>query len=319
AMGAELRRTASLEMPAEPAPRTWPARSARPLAWWRKGREPMRVPRLVFASLIVGVVALGYGLAAMAVGARPQERALLLHVGTGTGQPWVCALSVDKRDNECGMIGIVHGGNLRYQFRLTAKHGEQATLAVRADYSPLPPGGGTSTLTLAELEKLPAKEYTFRPGHTLRIDVPGLGTMRVTGQWLSAMPAIITKNPDLTPGPNELRIVSPLLIHDGRVVGDMQGGIATMNERGAGVMLFLPGQGFFVISLNPLPGAEQASVDLNRVFFTIGGKKYMMVTGTPIARAQHLWIAHSARQPGSGGQKSGFIGGFGPGQAPILP
>jgi predicted anti-sigma-YlaC factor YlaD len=62
AMGAELRRVASLEPTEEARTRSWHNNQRPAPSWWTKGRESMRIPRFAFALLLITIVALGSGL-----------------------------------------------------------------------------------------------------------------------------------------------------------------------------------------------------------------------------------------------------------------
>ncbi len=102
---------------------------------------------------------------------------------------------------------------------------------------------------------------------------------------------------------------STLLLKDRQVVGDMDGGSASVDEPGQGVMIYIPGEGRFVVALSPFEGAVQAEVKLNRLSFQIDNEHYVFVTGTPIARGATAWVRLEPNYKPSaeyGGQ--GFIG-----------
>ena len=76
--------------------------------------------------------------------------------------------------------------------------------------------------------------YWFEPGERLKADVD-FGTLSITGDWLDHMPAPFenSEHSDLDPGPDKLRIESPLLLREKEVVGDLVGSIteATSKEK----------------------------------------------------------------------------------------
>jgi hypothetical protein len=123
------------------------------------------------------------------------------------------------------------------------------------------------------------------------------------------MPAFIgTSIHELDPGPEELRMASPLLLSDKQVIGDLQGSIATIDKAGKGVQIYMPGEGRFILSLSPMQGAVRARVRLNRISFQDGGRSYAFLTGLPITRGEHIWVLHEANfKPFPAGAR-GFIG-----------
>jgi hypothetical protein len=304
-IGAELRRVASLEAPAETPQVVWDDRVRASKAWWERGWERMSVPRLVFASLVLAVVGLASSLAVVGVRAKTQGTVMMLRISTSPDASVPCALStVDKNWAECGFVGGIKGGMLIYKVELLSKDGERVEIGVRSKFGPASSG----TYSLSALDDVVEKQYWFEPGETLQTDVAGLGTIVVTGEWMDHLPSPVAGNRDVDPGPGELRMNSPLLLKGSEVVGDMEGGLVSVDKPGQGVMIYWPGLGRYVVSLSPIEGAVQAKVKLNRLSFQIDNEKYVFATGTPITRSDVAWVRYEPNYKPSPDSGSGFIG-----------
>ncbi|HEY0795581.1 MAG TPA: hypothetical protein VGD64_07350 [Acidisarcina sp.] len=243
-MGAELRRIASHELPVEAKPLTL-GRPQRSLTnWWERGMGMMRIPRLAFASLVAGVVVLGSGLVVVGVHARGKDTIVMLKIAAIGGPPMPCALStVDEKWNLCGFIGKVNGGILGYRIRIISKDGDRLELGVRSRVDT----DLSWSYTLNNLDSVPEKEHWFEPGETLQIDMAGGGPLTLTGEWMDHVPVMVGGTNNLDPGPKELRIVSPMLVRGKQVAGDLNGGIASADQDGTGVVVYFPGEGRFVV------------------------------------------------------------------------
>ncbi|HEY4046113.1 MAG TPA: hypothetical protein VGM27_04520 [Acidobacteriaceae bacterium] len=302
-LGAELRFAASVALTEEAPVRVWRQRPGIWRNWWRKGWEGMRIPRFVFASMLVGIVVLGSGLAVIGVHARGEGNVILLKISPPGGQPIVCPLStVDKKLNSCAVVSRA----LTFEVKALSKDGDRVNVGVRAKYES--PQIGNSYDSLASIEGLPEEQYSFEPGKALRVDVAGLGALTITGEWIDHIPVMIGGGQNLDPGPDELRIVSPVLLRGKEVAGDMEGGSALADKPGESVNIFLPGEGQFQFSLSQTPGAVQAHVQLNRISFESNGQLYALVTGVPITREKQVWVRHDANFKPSGGAEDGSIG-----------
>lgn len=303
AFAIDLRLTASRELCEAIAPRVWTQPQNRIAAVWRKGWGTMRIPRLAFAVLIAGVLALASGLAVVKVRARDGGTVVLLTVSTGTGQPRECALStVDKKRGTCASIGKVADLNsiLGYQISLLARGDSRLRLGVRTRTWPLV--GSSGSYSLADIDRQPQQQFWFEPGDTLKVNVPGLAPLTIKGNWLDHMPSLAGMH-TIDPGPEELRIISPLLLQGKNVIGDMDGGAVTEDKLERAVWIYFPKQGGYFISLVELKGGIQADVRLNRITFEDNGRHYVLLTGTPITRANHVWVLHP---PDLGPRKNGL-------------
>ena len=297
-MGVELRRMASLNAESEVKDRTWEMQPGTIRRWWQKGWETMRIPRLAFALSLMAVVALSSGLTLIGVRAHEHGSVALLKIALPDKEAGMnslpCPLSTEDKnysdcDNSIGMIS----GSFSYKIKLLSRDGNRIQLGVRTAFV----NRANSTETVAQkLQGAIEREYWFVPGETLRIDVDELGPVAVTGEWQDHMPyfAKMDLEHNLEPGPNELRMISPILLRDDRVVFDAQGGAATSNGPNAAFWVNVPGDGVYVLSMSPLPDSVEAHAADNRVAFEISGQSYQFVTGAPITREEKIWILHRA-------------------------
>lgn len=284
-MGAEMRRLASLETEVA---NLWES-PTRGLAatWWRKGWEAMRIPRFAFALLVVGIVGLGSGLAVEGVRAHSTGSVVLLRVGLGSAEPAVCALStVDKGYNSCS--GFL-SSTVIYQVTLLSREGDRVNLGVQAKSLPLSVASETA-LTPGTFEAIPEQQHSFAPGETLKVAAEGGGTLAITGEWMDHLPAGGGWTTNYDPGVNELRVMSPLLLRNNQIAGDVEGGSAIIDELAEAVFLYVPGQGSFAFSLSPMPGAVRGQVNVSRLKFEVNGQHYALLTGAPITRAKEIWV-----------------------------
>lgn len=321
-MSAELRRAASAEFPAETGPWTASKRGGVLAAWWekgwQKGWQSMRIPRFAFALLVAIVAALSFSLAMVRVRAHSEGPMLMLHFSPAPGRTMDCPISVVEKDDACGFMGDMESRILTYDVRILGKDGPRVELGIRAtivdrngaDGKPLPPRTDVSIL-----ENLPQERYWFEPGDTLKPYIPGLKQMTVTGEWIDHRPTL-SRDSGLDPRANELRMVSPVLLRDKMVAGDMEGGTAVIDEPGQGIDIYLPEEGRFMLSLTPINGAIEARVALNRVSFEDNGRKYEFVTGSPVARSKKLWVLRDPNfKPQDGA--NGYIGVWDPKTNPL--
>jgi hypothetical protein len=100
-----------------------------------------------------------------------------------------------------------------------------------------------------------------------------------------------------------------MLLKDKRVLFDLEGGNTNADKPGQGVIIFVPGEGLFILSLSPMRGAIQAEASVNRVSFDEGGHSYSFLTGSPITRSGKIWVLRVAdfKPPSGPVADHGFI------------
>jgi len=286
AMGAELRRIASMETGAAAPQRTWKRGQHRLVLWWQKGWEGMRIPRIAFAVLIAGIIVLASTLAVVKVRARDAGTVVLLTVAAGNERSECPLSTVDKGGDSCGFVGKVEQNTLGYGIELLKRDGDKVQLGIRSVVLP-----ATASLWSNDLTSEPQRQFWFQPGDTLKVDLPGLSPLIIKGNWLDHKPAFAGTH-DMDPGPDELRFISPLLLRGKEVIGDMGGASSIVDKRNLAAWIYYPKQGSYFISLVPTKGGIKARVQLNRILFEEGGNPYVFITGAPITRSRYVWVLH---------------------------
>jgi hypothetical protein len=182
-LGAELRCFASLESAGKTEVNRWEQNPSPTASWWKKGGETMRIPRFAFALLLVAVCVLASGLVIGSVRAHTRRRVLMLTAKPAEGHTLPCTLSVGG-DGSCRFVqmeGAV-GGRGGYEFRIIADDGKQIELGIRS-------ARVYRHISNDDIDKLPETPYSFTPGETLHIDVPGAGDMAVNGELWDHYPS----------------------------------------------------------------------------------------------------------------------------------
>lgn len=308
-MGAALRGYGSL-LRADPVPqRTWPTPQRNPTPWWHQGLQMMRIPRIAFACLILALVLLGSRLALVEVRAHDDGSVLMLKLTPAQGEPVQCNVSLAEAERDhCGGLAQIDKSNLFYAVKALKKDGNRVLLSIRAKVTPIGPAGfGPDTAST-----LPETQSWFTPGQTLAVPATGELNLALTGDWADHIPVTLAGRELLDPGPDEIRLTSPLLLKNNMVVGDMGKMIADTDTAGEGVWFYVPGEGRFTLAPMPLAGAVPATVQLNRVSFEIEGQIYVVVTGMPVTRAKKLWVLHDAAYKPSAEAEQGPEIGAGP-------
>lgn len=298
-MGMEIRRIAILEA-ATAVPSRIEIKPQNTLKQWlQKGWETMKIPRLAFAALLIGIIALGSTLAVVKVRAHDTGTVVLLSTVGPTKDPFMdCPLStVDKNQASCMSILDVGERVLEYKLSFISRDGGRVLLGIRTSSHPISPG--TRSYGPSDLDNEPAMEIWLQPGEPAKIDVADIGTLTLSGEWLDHMPILVGQGgQDLSPAAGELRFAGPLLIKDRKLVGDLLGsigGIFSTDDQDWASAIYLPGEGRFLIAQVPMTGAVEAHVAISRISFEEGGHAWEIANGVPITRADHLWVLH---QPG---------------------
>jgi len=137
------------------------------------------------------------------------------------------------------------------------------------------------------------QEYWLDPHKILRIAIPGTGAMEISGEFLDHMPAIpLLPKETFDAGPDEFRIVSPVLIKGDRMVANLDGGSAIETGGDSGIQFYVPQEGRFIFSPDAFEGASEVKLAVNQASFVMEGQPYLLVTGAPISRAARLWVLH---------------------------
>jgi hypothetical protein len=285
AMGATLRREASLALGALPPTPRWETRTGRLTRLWRKGWETMRVPRLAFAALIlVALFVVGAEWKRARVGAQSNGLVVVVTIDREDQSLFsACALSlVDPKIRGGAMGGILDpkkdlGAAISIEVAGRAEGGVR--LLVRAKAFP------AAAIDPSELGKLSDHEMILKPGVPLKVAVGNSGTLTLHGEWFDHIPAEIAlgiKNVD--PGPSELRIQQPVLLKGDRRIGEINGGSSSPSGFDDSTYIAFPKTGRFLFSLSPIPDSAEGKIDRNRISFEYKGAPYTLLTAAQIAR-----------------------------------
>lgn len=293
AMGQELRRVASLES-AVVSGRTWTRPQNKLAKLWQKGWGTMRIPRFAFALLIGGILALASAFAVEKVRAHDTGTVVLLNTAGLNGPIWDCALSMQDKNSACSWFGGIGSHHLAYKVEVLSRTGNRLLLAIRT--RTFVPGEDLSSFTRDADPAAQVSKVWFEPGERLKVDVPEVGTLTLTGEWMDHIPIFLgQQRQDFSPGPGEIRIASALLVKDKTVVGDLAGLSSSINETenpDEALGIYMPGQGRFLLSQLPMKGAVKADVNLGRVSFNEGGHSWEFVASAPVSREDHIWVLH---------------------------
>ncbi len=234
---------------------------------------------------------LGSRLALVEVRAHGEGSVLLLKLTSAHGDSMPCYMSTaDTTHNDCAAFWQVDGSNLTYAIKALRKDGDRVLLSIKSGVAPLGPGGyGPDTES-----SLPETQSWFTPGEAL--SMPGTGELKIamTGEWADHIPVTLGNDQLLDPGPNEIRLTSPLILKNDKVAGKFFNSGANESEAGQCVYVYIPGEGRFLLSLTQVEGAVPAKAELNRVSFESDGQKYIIVTGMPVSRTEAMWVRHDA-------------------------
>jgi hypothetical protein len=299
AIGAELRRVASLGEPRGVRDRTWEDRETLPSSWWRKSRESMRIPRLVFASMLAAIFLLSGGL--VLVRARPNSTGLVLWLAVKlppNGEVLHMALATDGEPESDGFehfSAIPTGGIFSISVRFLRREGDRVELGVKTRYeNPEPDFTGDAEQRLKDIVQ---QSLWIEPGRNTEISVPGLGSIQFAGDFIDHKPpSFFSLEDTVDPRANEFRIVSPVLIRGKQVVFNGVGASSMGNASpGTGVSIYWPGEGRFLFSPTPFKDAVEGSVFESQIKFSVDHQEYLLLTAVPATRATHVWVKHEPR------------------------
>jgi len=307
-LGAEMRREASLEMERESRAMGWEVKRRSISTLWQKGWETMRIPRLVFGALVIALIAMGSGWTLSKVKAHASGDVVLLHVERGDEKKsdFTAALSlVDKKYDRCAtMWGDFSDPSRRimygYQIQILGREDNRVRLGVKAMSFPAVQNnqGFGATMSIDALDHSPQKEVLFTPGEASKVEIPGFPALTLHGEWTDHLPPPMSLNPNnskLDPGPMELRIQSPVLLRDKKLVGDWEGGGASVDQADQGVDFAMKDVGRFIFALHPLQGGIKGRIQGSRITFQSKGHSYTLLSAVYVARGEDIWVLYDPK------------------------
>jgi hypothetical protein len=294
ALGAELRRIAGLDQPTELKYGVWEERPRMQSSWWRKGRESIRIPRFVFASMLAAIFLLSGGLVMVRARANAAGPYLWLTAKLPPDGEVVqsAALSTDGLpggDRFAGFGSTSDGGSLSVRVHFLRREGDRVELGVKTLYeSPATHFHGDDNV---KLNRVPEQSLWIEPGKNAEVSVPGLGSIEFTGDFVDHKPpSLFSQDDTVDPRADEFRIVSPVLIRGKEVIFDIGSASATVSTGGrTGISVYLPGEGRFMFSPVPFKDAVKCSVFASRIRFTANGRDFVLLTAVPVTRGD-IWV-----------------------------
>jgi hypothetical protein len=233
AIGSELRRLASLET--ETRMHVDWMQSVNKVGWWQKGLTTMRIPKLAFGVMLIAIIALSSGLVIVRAraGAATGRFLELKYKLPPTGQEDVCVMRADgsQKDNLCNFVHHGRDGLLLVNTRVTPNSGNRTQLGIRAKYIP---GAGEVEVHYNDslFKDIPETLLSLKPGEKQEIQVAGLGTIGVEGEYLDHIPPLVYHPQEtLDPNPKEFRIAAPVLVRDNEVIANAGGGSSIDTDR----------------------------------------------------------------------------------------
>jgi hypothetical protein len=295
AIGSELRRLASLET--ETRMHVDWMQSVNKVGWWQKGLTTMRIPKLAFGVMLIAIIALSSGLVIVRAraGAATGRFLELKYKLPPTGQEDVCVMRADgsQKDNLCNFVHHGRDGLLLVNTRVTPNSGNRTQLGIRAKYIP---GAGEVEVHYNDslFKDIPETLLSLKPGEKQEIQVAGLGTIGVEGEYLDHIPPLVYHPQEtLDPNPKEFRIAAPVLVRDNEVIANAGGGSSIdTGSPDATLMLYVPSEGRYLLSAVPFEGSVQGNVHLGQIAFSLEGHDYLLLTSMPITVSEHVWVKH---------------------------
>jgi hypothetical protein len=295
AIGAELRRVASLEQPISLKVVQWEKRERVRRRWWQEGRTTMRIPRFAFVSMLVLILILSGGLVVVRARAAQGEPMLLLHLtlipNGKTGECWLTT-NENPKTNQCGFAtDVPRGGMVGLMFRFISRDGDRSQLGVKANYKE----SSVEFNFIDDFKDVPEKTISVDPEQQGRIQVPGLGEFEVTASYLNH-PFTAWGRPDeaIEPRKDEFRVVAPVVIRGNEVICNLSANGYSIDDGDpdATLMIYYPGEGRYLISRVPFEGAVEGTVKNGQIRFTLDGEDYLLLSAAPILSAEHAWVSH---------------------------
>ena len=298
AMGAELRRLASLDESVPVAQVDWMLQPVKEIGWWQKGLTTMRIPKLAFGAMLIAIIALSTGLVMVRAQARAATGRFLelkFKLPTRT-KPDICVMRADgsQKDNHCDFVDHGRDGLLLMNTRVIANAAGPAQLRIRAKYVP---GAGETEVDYSEalFKDVPENVLPVESGETHEIQVAGLGAVGFEAEYLDHIPSLVSLPQEtLDPNPREFRIVAPVLVRDNQVIANADGSSISIGSGDATLMFYVPGEGRYLVSSVPFEGAVEGSVHLGKINFSLEGHNYLLLTSMPITVSDRVWVKHES-------------------------
>lgn len=297
-IGAELRRVASMTEAGELGRARWAAEVPMRSPWWFGLTKRTAIPRFALASLLMIAVVAALSTGLLLVRAQNDARTLDLRIqmpdGVVLGQNMHIATDPNSKWNAAGFLTKTSGGWLGCTIRMIGVENGVAKLGIRAKWysfaADVAPDRGSNAVNFLNARATsPAAEaeenqYSIVPGEQLTIPVEGMGSFQISGQFSTDSPTTIVRERTWSNlEPTELRLESPVLLREGRLVFDGEGiRSSAFSDKKTAIDIYIPGEGLYVVSPTSFPGAVSGQVNGTQITFTIDGDNYLLLSGGPI-------------------------------------
>ena len=161
------------------------------------------------------------------------------------GRAFHCLLDTDGEPGSdgCGhYITVSHGALLSVNIRFLRREGERVAVGVQTRYeNPSPHYHGPAE---DRLKDAPEETVWIQPEARQEVSVAGLGPIEMKGAFMDHKPPwFFTPEDTVDPQPQELRIVSPVLIRGKELVFNFAGASSTGIGAEANVEIYWLGEG----------------------------------------------------------------------------
>lgn len=296
-MGAELRRLVSFEQPTTMKVGPGELEQRLRFTWWRRGAQTMRIPRFAFASMLVAILLLSGGLVLVRArgnnGASSPVFALVFKVPSDNYQGTLFIPPEPNKTETCYTTLNNGEGEFGLKVRFISRNNNRAELGVKAAYE----SHRNEPDLKEDVEAAPEKIISLQSGQEDQIEIPDLGDIQISGQYLDHQPIVWSwgsvPSESLAPQ-NEFAVVNPILIRGNTVVCDFSrnGYSIADGVPDAALMIYCPGDGRYLISSIPLEGGVEGGAKIGQIRFGLDGQDYLLMSGTPILRSHHVWVSH---------------------------
>jgi hypothetical protein len=302
-MGLELKRIANVAEPDSVPKISWDTQQRTGVSRFQLWRGTMRIPRFAFALMLVVIAMLSTGL--VLVKAREKTKPWFVFQMKNPNDHYEGATYYDpltqlsKPDGIESVQNFGPDGMMAYTIRVLDSKEGALKIGIRTQKLPPHPDDLSAqerTSALAQARNAPEKVDWYLPGQKVRIPVVGFESYEFTGLLLDKVPDIF--DPALKqylPKEGTLRLYSPVLLRENKLVGNLNGIKAEGTYyKDGGAYFYFPGEGAFLLSLNDFAGAIEGKRSGSEVEFTINGHSYLLLTGAPLASDEEgkIWVAN---------------------------
>lgn len=136
----------------------------------------------------------------------------------------------------------------------------------------------------------------YKPGESLAIPIEGGGTLYLRGEVMDHQPKIAFGAP-LEPPADKMIVRSPVLTGPNGVLANINGGSASANTVGEGILIRAGSDGAYFFGARAFPGAVQGELNWGQITFKLDGKEYRLLAAAPILggdQPRPMWVRHGA-------------------------